>query len=46
MLLHISFRLFVHRKDPVLAAGFDGHICDGETVIHGKVLYTVTGKLH
>ena len=28
--------LFVHREDAVLAAGLDGHVGDGEAVIHGQ----------
>ena len=37
---------FIHREDAVLGAGFDGHIADAKTVIHGKSVDAFPGEFH
>ena len=37
--------LFIHGEDPVFAAGLDGHVGDGEAVVHGQGGYALPGEL-
>ena len=37
--------LFVHGEDAILAAGLDGHVGDGEPVVHGQRGNSLPGKL-
>ena len=46
MLLHIGDRQIVHRKNAVLSAGLNGHIGDGEAVVHGQVCNPVSHEFH
>ena len=46
MLLHILLRQIVDRENAVLAARLNRHICNGKTVVHGKILYAIPDKFH
>ena len=46
MFFDILDRRLIHREDPVLSSCLDGHIADGEPVIHGQMLHAVPGELH
>ena len=46
MLLHISNGLLIHREDAVLAACLDGHVSDGESVIHRQIFDSLAHEFH
>ena len=46
MFLHIGNCQIIHRENTILSAGFDRHIGNGKSVIHGKICNAVPGKLH
>ena len=43
---HISLGQLVHREDPVLSACFNGHIGNGEAVVHGEIFDSLSHKFH
>ena len=45
MFLQIRYCFLIHRENPVLSAGFNGHIGNGQTVIHGEICHSVSGEL-
>ena len=44
--LNIFQSLFVHRENTVLSTGFNGHLANGEAVIHGQRSHPLSGKLN
>ena len=46
MLFHVSNSLLIHRENTVLTAGFDSHVGNGESVIHGQIGDTVSHEFH
>ena len=43
--LEIGDGLVIHREDAVLGPGLDGHVADGEAVVHLQAAYSVPAEL-
>ncbi len=46
MFLHIGNCNIIHWKNSIFSSGFDGHIGNGKTIIHGKIGNPFSSKLH
>ncbi|MPM65774.1 hypothetical protein SDC9_112676 [bioreactor metagenome] len=46
VLLQVGKRYLVHRENPILCTGFDGHVGNSEAVVDGQVGNTFACKLH
>lgn len=44
--LDVIHRLVVYREDAVLRTGLDGHVADGEAVVHGQRVCALADELH